>query len=56
MAVESELKKFGLHPISVELGIVEISENLDREKEKQLNLKLVDLGFEIIDDRKSRVV
>ena len=56
MAVESELKKFGLHPISVELGIVEISENLDREKEKQLNLKLVDLGFEIIDDKKSRVV
>ena len=56
MAVESELKKFGLHPISVELGIVEISENLDRENEKQLNLKLVDLGFEIIDDKKSRVV
>ena len=32
MAVESELKKFGLHPISVELGIVEISENLESHR------------------------
>ena len=56
MAVESELEKFGLHPISVELGIVEISQNLDKEQEQKLNSKLVDLGFEIIDDRKSRVV
>ena len=56
MAVESELEKFGLHPISVELGIVEISQNLDKEQEQKLNSKLVNLGFEIIDDRKSRVV
>ncbi|RMA77859.1 helix-turn-helix domain-containing protein [Flavobacterium weaverense] len=56
MAVESELIKFGLQPISVELGIVEISENLNKEQEQNLNSKLVALGFEIIDDKKSRVV
>ena len=56
MAVESELQKFGLHPISVELGIVEISENLDKEQEQNLNERLKVLGFEIIDDKKSRVV
>ena len=56
MAVESELQKFGLHPISVELGIVEISENLDKEQEQNLNERIKVLGFEIIDDKKSRVV
>ena len=56
MVVESELEKFGLHPISVELGIVEISETLDKIKEQQLNERFLVLGFEMIDDKKSRVV
>ena len=56
MVVESELEKFGLHPILVELGIANISENLDKEQENLLNKKLLVLGFEIIDDKKSRVV
>ncbi len=56
MVVESELKKFGLQSISVELGIATISETLDKEKEQQLNTQLITLGFEIIDDRKRRVV
>nr|WP_235832063.1 AraC family transcriptional regulator [Flavobacterium ranwuense] len=56
MVVKSELEKFGLHAISVELGEVEISEDLNKRKEQELNEKLVALGFEIIDDKKSRVV
>ncbi|WP_188048850.1 AraC family transcriptional regulator [Flavobacterium sp. GP15] len=56
MVVESELVKFGLHPISVELGIAVISETLDKEEEQQLNAKLITLGFEILDDKKSRMV
>ena len=55
MAVESELEKFGLHPISVNLGTIEVKEDLTKEVEQELNSKLVALGFEIIDDKKSRV-
>lgn len=56
MVVKSELKKFGLHPVSVELGEVEISEDLEKEKEHELNERLLVLGFEIIDDKKKRIV
>ena len=56
MVVESELEKFGLHPISVGLGMVSISENLDKEQEHNLNERFQILGFEIIDDKKSRVI
>lgn len=56
MVVKSELEKFGLNAISVELGIATISENLDKEQQMLLNVNFVALGFEIIDDKKSRVV
>lgn len=56
MVVKSELEKFGLHPVSVELGEVEISEDLEKEKEHELNEQLLVLGFEIIDDKKKRIV
>jgi AraC-like DNA-binding protein len=56
MVVESELEKFGLHPTLVELGTATTLENLNNDQEQQLNKKLVALGFEIIDDKKSRVV
>ncbi|SHG92018.1 AraC-type DNA-binding protein [Flavobacterium micromati] len=56
MVVKSELEKFGLNTISVELGIATISENLDKEQQMLLNVNFVALGFEIIDDKKSRVV
>jgi AraC-like DNA-binding protein len=56
MMVESELEKFGLHPILVELGTATTLENLNKDQEQLLNKKLVALGFEIIDDKKSRVV
>ena len=56
MVVESELKKFGLHPVLVELGTASLLENLQKDQEQQLNIKLMALGFEIIDDKKSRVV
>jgi AraC-like DNA-binding protein len=56
MVVKSELEKFGLNPISVALGEVEISEELDRQKQENLNSKLLEFGFELLDDKKSRVI
>jgi len=56
MVVKSELEKFGLHTISVELGKIEIAEDLSKEKIVDLNRKLLNLGFLIIDDKKSQIV
>jgi len=56
MVVKSELEKLGLHPIAVELGEVEILEGfIDSQKGILLsNLQL--LGFDIIDDKKSKTI
>jgi len=56
MVVKSELEKFGLTPISIELGEVEIVEDLDQTKQNLLNQNLMILGFELLDDKKSRVI
>lgn len=56
MVVKSELLQFGLHPTTVELGEVDISEDLDPEKKKKLNEVLKSFGFELIDDKKSRTI
>lgn len=56
MVVKSELEKFGLTAIAVNLGNVEIVENLTKESEFKLNQMLIPLGFTLIDDKKSRVV
>ena len=56
MVVKSELKKLGLHPFMVELGVVEIQEeDIDLVQEdlvKNLNL----LGFELLDSKKSIII
>lgn len=56
MAVDAEIRKAGYHPERVELGEVEIREELDEHQKQQLGERLNELGFELIDDRKSRVI
>lgn len=56
MVVKAELEKAGLHPVTVELGEVEIKEQLTPDTLHQLDTSLQDLGFEIIDNRKSRMI
>lgn len=56
MVVNDELIKFGLHPLSVELGEVIISEEINATQKKQLNISLLSFGFVIIDDKKSRII
>ncbi|MCV9926396.1 AraC family transcriptional regulator [Flavobacterium sp. LS1R49] len=56
MVVKSELEKLGLHPITVELGEVEIQEaEIDSLKEGLVEV-LNSLGFELIDDKKSKII
>jgi YesN/AraC family two-component response regulator len=56
IAVKNELINLGLYPVSIQLGEVIISEELKAEKKKQINQALVPLGFELIDDKKSRII
>jgi AraC-like DNA-binding protein len=56
MAVKEELKKLGLHFIIVDLGEVEIMENLSAEKLQVLKTALFNAGFELMDDRKAVLI
>ena len=56
MVVKDEIIKFGLHPTSIELGEVEIEEELNSDKKNQLDTLLQSFGFELIDDKKSRLI
>jgi AraC-like DNA-binding protein len=56
MVVKEQLKKFGLHPVNVELGEVNISEEINATQKKQLNQVLLSFGFVLIDDKKSRMI
>jgi len=52
MIVKSELEEFGLHFIIVDLGEVEIMENISEEQRNLLNLSLEKSGLGLLDDRK----
>ncbi len=56
MVVKSQLENKGLHPLSVNLGEVEIEEDLLKDQLSQLDTSLRSLGFELIDDKKSQTI
>jgi len=56
MVVESEFKKLGLQTISVELGEVELQDSITESQKEVLLKNLQDLGFDLIDDKKSKTV
>lgn len=56
MVVKSELEKFHIHPLNISLGEVVISEELNKENLKKLSGALKAVGFELIDDRRSRLI
>ena len=56
MVVKNQLENAGLHLMSIELGEVEIEEELSKEKLTGLDASLRAFGFEIIDNKKSKVI
>ncbi len=56
MAVEAELNKAGLKARAITLGSVDLEEEPPKEALRNFNDGLVALGFELIDDRKSRII
>lgn len=56
MAVKEELMKLGLHFIVVDLGEVEIMENISEEQREQLKTGLLNSGLELMDDKKAILI
>ncbi len=56
MVVKSEFEKLGLQPISVELGEVELEKEISDEQKEVLLENLQVLGFDLIDDKKTKTV
>jgi AraC-like DNA-binding protein len=56
MAVKEELKKLGLHFIVVDLGEVEIMENISGEQQEQLKIALLNSGLELMDDKRAMLI
>ena len=56
MVVKSELDKLGLHYTKIELGEVEIMENLTEEQLNLLKYSLLQSGLELMDDQKSILI
>lgn len=56
MAVKEELKKLGLHFMVVDLGEVEIMENISSEQREQLKTALLDSGLELMDDKRAVLI
>ncbi len=56
MAVKEELKKLGLHFVVVDLGEVDIMENINEEQRNQLKIGLSASGLELMDDKKAVLI
>ncbi|SDZ07919.1 AraC-type DNA-binding protein [Flavobacterium aquidurense] len=56
MVVKSEFEKLGLQTISVELGEVELQDAITENQKKVLLQNLQVLGFDLIDDKKSKTI
>lgn len=57
MVVQTQLSELGLHPISVDLGHVVLSEKeLNRHQTEQLKGGLMQQGFELLSNRKQQTV
>ncbi len=56
MVVKASLKELGLHFIVVDLGEVEIMEDLSTEQRKQLKSALLENGLEVMDDKRAILI
>lgn len=56
MVVQNELEKLGLDFTNITLGEVNLAKELQPNEKILLEKALVSLGFEVIDDKKSRII
>jgi len=56
MVVKTELKKLGLHYVMVNLGEIDILEELSKSQREQLKIELQKSGLELMDDKKAILI
>ena len=56
MLVKSELEKLGLTCVSIDLGMVDIKEDISDEQLETFNNNLTKSGLELLDDKKNILV
>lgn len=56
MVVKSVFENMGINPISVELGEVELKNCIQENQKQELLKKLRAIGFDLIDDKKSKTI
>jgi len=56
MLVKEELKNLGLHYVIVDLGMVEIMEDITQEQHDLLKKNLLKSGLELLDDKRSILI
>lgn len=56
MVVKQELEALGLQPLHVSMGEAELKKQPTAKQMQQLNSRLLQLGFEILDDQKQKQI
>jgi AraC-like DNA-binding protein len=56
MMVKEELAKLGIKAISIELGLVEIPEEISKEQKSQLKENLQKSGLELLEDKRAILI
>lgn len=56
IVVKDELRKLGLHFIFVDMGVVEIMENLTNNQKEEVRAALHKTGLELMDDKKAVLI
>ncbi|MBN3582157.1 helix-turn-helix transcriptional regulator [Algoriphagus aestuarii] len=56
MMVKEELQKLDIYPMTVDLGMVELQDDLSEEQQKKLKINLKKAGLELLDDKKSIII
>ena len=56
MVVKAALDELGLHYVKVDLGEVEVKENINAEQRDQLKVVLLKSGLELMDDKKAILI
>lgn len=56
MVVKNELAKLGLHFVVLDLGMVEILEDISAEDREKLRVNLLKFGLELLEDKKNSLI
>ncbi|MTI41192.1 AraC family transcriptional regulator [Fulvivirga lutimaris] len=56
MMVKEELSKLGIHYVVLDLGVVEVLEDITIEQRAELKMNLLKSGLELLDDKRSILI